>query len=83
MARLRDTAASKSLHTGTYKLHPPLIVILELDTQQEHTAQQTDDFVAVLTVDRSRQEKTEDYAGLWTLQIEDYMSISTVSLKTL
>ena len=27
IARVMDTAASKSLRTGTYKLHPPLIVI--------------------------------------------------------
>ena len=29
IARVMDTAASKSLHSGTHKLHPPLIVMLE------------------------------------------------------
>ena len=30
IARLMDTATSNSLHTGTYKLHPPLIVKISL-----------------------------------------------------
>ena len=31
MAQVEDAAASKALHTGTYKLHPPLVIFFVLE----------------------------------------------------